>query len=106
MHRPPPEYFYYHPWLLVVGGVGLVLASPFLMEWEPLAIGLVMLMFAIPFMAYLAWWRDRYNEWHLEDRGLVDDLGASVPRLLLFSDEFATKILQLIWPSFRSDRMI
>jgi hypothetical protein len=104
VHTPPPEYFYYGPWCMLVSGAGLVIASPFFMEWEPLVVGVVMLIVGIPAMAFLAWWRDRYNEWHLEDRGLVDHMGFPVPRLLLLSDEFATKIIDLIWPSFRSER--
>lgn len=102
VHRPPSFLIYYPAWTFLGGGLWCLILTPFQRTWQPLVFGIACLSFAIPFMALAAWWRDRYNEWHPEDGGLVDDMGFPVARTELASDAFATWVVNLVWPQFRS----
>ena len=104
MHRPPPFYLYYDAWLFLGVGVTCLALAPFQQEWQLLAFGIAGVGLGVLTMAFLAWMRDRYNEWHPDDCGLIDDLGFPVSRTELMSDSFATWVINLVWPSFRSDR--
>ena len=104
VHRPPPFFLYYGAWLILGIGVWCLVLGPIHREWHLLVFGFAGVGLGIPGMAFLAWMRDRYNEWHPEDRGLIDDLGFPVSRTELMSDAFATWAINLVWRSFRSDR--
>ena len=104
MHRLPPPWLYAQATTLLIVGVALIVLSVLQREWQPLAVGAGCVACWISFAVFLAWMRDRYNEWHPEDRGLVDDMGSPVSRVELASDTVATWIITRVWPSFRGDR--
>lgn len=103
VHAPPPAFLYYQIWFFPTAGVMCLVAAAAYLDWHFLLLGIAMLAVGILGMAFLAWMRERYNEWHPEDRGLTDNMGFPVPRSQLWSDAFGARAIKLVRPSFGSD---
>lgn len=103
MHAPPPAFLYYQIWFFPTVGVMCLAAASIYRQWQPLVIGVVALAVGILGMAFLAWMRERYNEWHPEDRGLTDHMGYPVPRSQLWSDAVGAWAIKFVRPTFGCD---
>jgi len=103
MHTPPPPWFYYQVWLFPVAGAACVIAAPVDREWRFLGLGFALLAVGILGIALCAWMRERFNRWHPDGRGLVDERDHPVTRSQLWSDAIGARAIRLVRPTFGSD---
>lgn len=95
MHSRPPPYFYGQAYVVAFAGVLLLCIGVDNLEWQFFLIGFCLLVLSVVGLAYLAWWRRSFNEWH------PDELDTELSTLSRISDYWSTRIVRAASNSFR-----
>lgn len=100
-YRPlarPAEFYYISGYFFVVVGFMMFGFGVARREWQSFAYSLASLIFAVLYLALLAWWRGRFDELN------PDDADTEISRLERFSDNWSIRIVRAVIGSISRNR--